>query len=204
MNSKLSETYEYLFRAVIDKCQQRNLVWSPKIIYANFEKGIHKALHRVWPEAEVKGCRFHLAQSWWRYIQKVRLTKTYQEDTEEGKFLRHLFGLPLLDSKIVSDYFVDEILATATNDKRFIELLDHLTETYISEEATFPPEVWAEMSSKPTRTTNACESFHSKFNSLFYSSHPNIFIFLENLKTCQTETKLTLNSVKRQPKKVPA
>lgn len=204
INNKLSETYEHLFRAVIDKCRQRNLVWSPRIIYADFEKGIHKALNRVWSEAEIKGCRFHLAQSWWRYIQKVRLTQTYREDTEQGKFLRHIFGLPLLDDKMVSEYFVDEIVATAPNDKRFIEFLDYLTETYISEEATFPPEVWAEMSSRPTRTTNACESFHAKFNASFYSPHPNIFIFLENIKNCQTETKLTLNSAAKRPKKVSA
>jgi hypothetical protein len=37
------------------------------------------------------------------------------------------------------------------------------------------------------RTTNCCESFHSKFNSCFYSAHPNIFQFMDVLKEVQIE-----------------
>ena len=56
------------------------------------------------------------------------------------------------------------------------------------------------------RTTNACESFHSKFNFFFYTSHSNIHQFLNILKQCQTDTyiKITSNynliSVKRRAK----
>jgi len=37
------------------------------------------------------------------------------------------------------------------------------------------------------RTTNACESFHSKLNGMFYSSYSNIFQFVELLKNVQTD-----------------
>jgi len=35
------------------------------------------------------------------------------------------------------------------------------------------------------RTTNSFEAFHSKFNSMFYSSRLNIFQFIEMLKNVQ-------------------
>ena len=44
------------------------------------------------------------------------------------------------------------------------------------------------------RTTNACESFHSHFNSQFYTSHPDIFTFLEVLKSVQVSAELKQRS----------
>jgi len=44
------------------------------------------------------------------------------------------------------------------------------------------------------RTTNSCEAFHSKFNALFYSAHPNIFIFINVLKNIQKDTYIKLRS----------
>jgi hypothetical protein len=33
-------------------------------VYADFEKAIHSAASFIWPESDIKGCRFHLGQSW--------------------------------------------------------------------------------------------------------------------------------------------
>jgi len=38
-------------------------------------------------------------------------------------------------------------------------------------------------------TTNACESFHHKYNSLFYTHHPDIF---GNIKKIQIDTKISV------------
>ena len=70
-----------------------------------------------------------------------------------------------------------------------------MVDVYISEEAQYPPEVWAQASAEPTLTTNACESFHSHFNSSFYTTHPNIFMFIEKLKEIQIEVYIKLNSI---------
>jgi len=40
----------------------------------------------------------------------------------------------------------------------------------------------AQASAEPTFITDACESFPSHFNSSFYITHPNIFMFIEKLK----------------------
>lgn len=68
------------------------------------------------------------------------------------------------------------------------KFLDYLLNNYIDEDALFPPNVWAEHSSSIFRTTNACESFHSFFNSSFYVAHPNFYTFLNVLKNCQIDS----------------
>lgn len=72
--------------------------------------------------------------------------------------------------------------------------VDYILETYILNESNFPPFLWAEYSASTTRTTNSCEAFHSKFNALFYSAHPNIFVFIDVLKNIQKDTYIKLRS----------
>ncbi|KAF0752290.1 Uncharacterized protein FWK35_00038194 [Aphis craccivora] len=71
---------------------------------------------------------------------------------------------------------------------------DYLVENYIANDSIFPPEIWAEKSNSIHRTTNSCESFHSKFNSQFYSPHPNIFNFLNILLSIQSDTRIIIRS----------
>ena len=72
---------------------------------------------------------------------------------------------------------------------------DYLVETYIQENSSFPPSIWAVEEASITRTTNACESFHSQFNSSFYSTHPSIYIFIEKLKEFQIDTYVKIQSL---------
>ena len=46
------------------------------------------------------------------------------------------------------------------------------------------------------RTTDGCETFHNQFGSMFYSTHPNIFDFLEKIKCTQTKTYLKIRATK--------
>lgn len=58
-----------------------------------------------------------------------------------------------------------------------------------------PQSLKAECSSHITRTTNACESFHSKLNKMFHNSNPNIYIrvFLKAINDVQTNNYLKMN-----------
>jgi hypothetical protein len=80
-------------------------------------------------------------------------------------------------------------------DERVTRFVDYLVDVIISEEAQYSPEVWAQASAEPTLTTNACESFHSHFNSSFYTTHLNILMFIEKLKEIQIEVYIELNSI---------
>jgi len=86
--------------------------------------------------------------------------------------------------------------------------MDYVFDNYISPEASFPPSIWAQFSTTLNRTTNSCESFHSKLNSCFYSGHPNIFVFINELLEVQSETYIkcrsngTKKSKKQQEKQI--
>jgi len=86
-------------------------------------------------------------------------------------------------------------MAHCPNDPKILRLCDYLTENYIDEFSKFPPNVWASFSISSERTTNSFESFHTKLNSLFTKSHPNIYLFIHILNTrIQTNTYIILRS----------
>jgi len=80
-------------------------------------------------------------------------------------------------------------------DVRIDTFCDCLVDTYIGEDATFPPYLWASCNISGERTTNACESFHSAFGKYFYSPHPNIFVFYEVLKMIQLQSYIQINNI---------
>ena len=52
-------------------------------------------------------------------------------------------------------------------------------------------------------TTNACESFHAKFNANFSAPRPNIYVFIEVIKQTQVDVNALKNRVNitKQPNK---
>lgn len=108
--------------------------------------------------------------------------------------MRHIFGLTFLHPNDVGSVFVEDFVADKPNDVRVTEFVDYLVETYIEEDACFPPHIWAANTASIMRTTNTCESFHSKFNSYCTTPHPNIHVFLEALKNMQIDTYVKINS----------
>lgn len=114
-----------------------------------------------------------------------------------GLWLRHFFGLTYLKPVEVGDCIVEDFMSEKPVDNRVDNFLDYLIENYVDDDAVFPPEIWAAQDSSLARTTNACESFHSKFNSELPNPHPNIYVFLRTLKDMQTDTYFKINATKR-------
>lgn len=79
---------------------------------------------------------------------------------------------------MVFDYFEVFFMSSKPNNRRLIQFSDYLLNNYISNDAAFPPNIWAVATADLNRTTNACESFHSHFIKSFKSNHLHIFIFL--------------------------
>lgn len=65
--------------------------FSPKSVYADFEKAIDAAVREVFQS------RFHLGQSWCRKILIVGGAIEYSKDNDIGQYLRYMFGLLFLD-----------------------------------------------------------------------------------------------------------
>lgn len=196
LSSKTIQAYKTCFSLIKHNIFEKyQLLLNPNTIFVDFEKSIHTALLCIWPSVNISGCRFHLHQSWYRKIQSLGLISEYKAKTEIGKWLKTTFGLTYLSPDEVSDCFVFDLMSYKPENELVDKYCDYLLETYIEENALFPPSVWAEQSASVTRTTNACESFHAKFNSSFYSTHPSIYVFLEKLKECQIDTYVKIQSL---------
>lgn len=194
--SKQTHCYFKLFSLIENECLKYNVTLNINEVVVDFEQGIHKAVNEVWPEAQIIGCRFHLSQAWYRKVQKLGLTKEYQDKSNlVGQWMRTTFALPYLDPSEVGDSFALDLFDIMPNDERLLRYADYLTDNYISEESAFPPIIWAKMSATLARTTNACESFHSHFNSSMYKAHPNFFVFVEKLSEFQISTQVKIQSV---------
>jgi len=194
LKDKKQESYVDIFRIIDNYCLTYNSEFNLESIYVDFEIAIHNAINDVWPMTKVRGCRFHLGQSWYRTIKKFGLSSEYVQNTEIGQYLKYIFGLPFLDPQSVGDCFSNELAEIQPINEKLTKFNDYLVENYIDNDSTFPPEIWAEKSNSIYRTTNSCESFHSKFNSQFYSPHPNIFNFLNILYSIQSDTKIIIRS----------
>lgn len=135
-----------------------------------------------------------MSQSWWRSIQSHGLSKDYKDkDSECGRWLRWSFGLALLQPEEVEDSFVEDFMSIMP--ARAQPYADYLVGTYVAEDSQFPPHVWASSDVSSERTTNACESFHSKFGSNFDTFHPNIFLFVDAIKNTQIDVYIGLRSL---------
>ena len=92
--NKQPTSYEDVFRHTASEAAKLDMNVFPKIVYADFETAIHNAVTTVWPGLEVKACRFHLGQSWWRKIQSLGLSKQCgKKDSEVSQFLKSATAL---------------------------------------------------------------------------------------------------------------
>jgi len=80
-------------------------------------------------------------------------------------------------------------------DEQVEKYSDYLLDNYIDDNSMYSPTLWAAMSSSLQRTTNACESFHSRFNQSFYKESLPIIKWLTVLETeIQTDVYIKLKS----------
>lgn len=79
----------------------------------------------------IRGCRFLLAQSWWRNIQNQSISEIYKDTSlETGNFFKMFFSLPILNSTKVIDCFTNELMAIQqTDNEKFLEFVDYVFDT---------------------------------------------------------------------------
>jgi len=196
LKDKSEETYKLCLSKILELCSRIKLVLSPTEVVVDYEIAIHNAVLQVWNDIKITGCRFHLAQAWYRQIQKLGLTQHYKDNKSEvGKWLHYCFGLVFLKPNDVEDFYFFELYEIKPQNTNLEKFSDYLLNTYLTNESKFPPHIWASASAALNKTTNACESFHAHFNNSMYQTHPSIFIFIQELLNVQAETYVKCNSV---------
>lgn len=99
--------------------------------------------------------------------QQAILQQAYPATTSSLYDRRSMFfGPRFLDPRELQDHFVENLMTIRTQNTQIQTFCEYVFEGYIADKCSFPQSMWAvaEYSATITRTTNACESFHSKLN----------------------------------------
>jgi transposase-like protein len=58
-----------MWKFIVDLCfKLTKIVLTITNLHMDFERGAHEAVKEVFPDINIVGCRFHLAQAWWRKV----------------------------------------------------------------------------------------------------------------------------------------
>ena len=194
MTERTEEKYNCMWSKLKGHCESADLILRPSIIMMDFEKAAMNSAVSAFPAAKLHGCRFHLAQAWFRKIQSLGLSSQYNaKESEVSKWLSYFFGLPFLRPGEVSDCFTDDLFAITPNDERCDQFADYVLVNFVDSNSKFPPSLWA-FDDASLRTNNGCESFNGHFNKEFYSTHPNIYSFIDVLVKYQTASSAKMRS----------
>lgn len=195
-------TYTHLLRTIMKECADLKVFPDPQTIYMDFEQGVINAIADVLgKEVKTQCCFFHLRQSTYRRVVRLKLTKLYKNNEEFNHFcgmIDALAYLPVKDVKRGISYLQQIVPSKA------IPLLTYFNQTYVTgtekkvgkhgegrEEKKrlvsplFPPEVWnvhnATLNGEP-HTNNSTEGWNNRFEVLVGLLHPTIWKLIEKMR----------------------
>jgi hypothetical protein len=89
---------------------------------------------------------------WFKYFTDWDVYNTWdsnqyrQNNSEEGKWLNHIFGIFFLNPEEIGDWFFEDLIGTMPSGEKYQQFADYLTEKYIDSNALFPLKFWASRS----------------------------------------------------------
>ena len=118
-------------------------------------------------------------------MQNLGLSGRYKDDDAFNRLVRRATALPLVPREQVDDVWMEAL--NEVNDEESTRFTDYMTSTWIDRvTAKFPIELWSQDENiDGIRTNNHLEGWHSTLNKAMSRPHPNIFMFVEMLKSEQ-------------------
>ncbi|KHJ40540.1 hypothetical protein D918_09430 [Trichuris suis] len=168
---KREQTYRYVYQRIIDYGEERNWNINPSLCMMDFELANMNAIRSLLPNAEIKGCLFHISQSLWRRISSSGLASSYNAvESDTRRCASMLFGLPFVPVEDVVETFeyIEDQAEESLDD-----LMDYVKRTYVTgRPPMFPPQTWnvyRAVLNDQHRTNNAVECWHNKFQKVMMS-----------------------------------
>ena len=200
--NKSQATYSSMLNMLKTECMNTGFSLTEKLkggtIMLDFEQAMISSAKRAFPGCKIQGCRFHLCQNWWRKMKSLGLSQRYkQASSPEGRWLRGVFGLPLLPGIMIEKTFNIYCQTAAGRSPVLLSFQQYLKQTYIKSLSNFEISMWADIDGPSTN--NGAESFHRHFGDLFgyLKSKPTIWHFLRNMGTFNVIKSIKMSSQKK-------
>ena len=227
--NKTRATYEEVFQAIVDNCNNQRFNINDKTFVTDFEDSALRAIAAVFGRDSSKGCFYHLTQSTWRKVQDLGLAQQYTSNEEFRLFCGMIDALAFLPLTEVNEGMQYLKTLIPFNIPESEELLSYFDRTYVSgtfrhthqAEANgqnlapvrirrippmFPPRQWnvhhATINNNP-RTNNICEGWNNKFYNLVGHHHPSVWRVINWFQREEATVKAIIlqNAVGRRPHK---
>ncbi len=164
----------------------------PSYISTDFESAVLSAITVSFQDTQLAGCLFHFSQALWRKLQAEGLSEEYAKETnvDMREQLNSLIAIAFVPEDDVAETF-DIVQEKAMED--LLPILDYLEDNYIRgrrrgkgrRPPMFPPTIWNchnRVIAGLPRTTNTCETWHNRLNTLMGKHHPSFYTLLKNLQ----------------------
>jgi hypothetical protein len=136
----------------------------------------------IFPYAQIKCRRFHLAQAWSRKIGKLGLKIEYDKNESEiSNWLNYFFELAFLPFTEISDAFY-ELFSFAPDNDKVSAFSDYILANLIENDSRYPPHLWTVPLSNEPRTNNDSKLYYRHLIDQLYNSYLSIYNFIEVFK----------------------
>ncbi|CAJ0599556.1 unnamed protein product [Cylicocyclus nassatus] len=198
---KTEEIYEAIFGHL--RAELEASVMPPALrIVLDYERSAILAAGRVFPQARVQGCAFHLAQVWNRRRDKVGMTPFLegpQKSVEVADWWDTIKGLVFLPRRLHREVRALDAPPVPVQHPAFTPcrlFLSYLRENWY--EGMFS-DMWDKYGLEELRTTNLAEAYHSQLNTLFDADHPQLGKLIEVLRDLNSEAFAALTALEQNP-----
>ncbi|KAK6050540.1 hypothetical protein COOONC_11955, partial [Cooperia oncophora] len=190
MEKKTRRGYKRVFEHLKRKSARR--------IVLDFEKAAIHAANKVFPNATVEGCAFHLAQAWNRkrnHLGLQKYLKGAEKDERVVNWWETLKGMVFLPQDLWPEVRALRGKPVPSGDlhDRCQDFLNYLETTWLS--GPFK-DLWCKWRVEELRTTNLAEAFHRRIQVLASVDHPPLSVLIDVLRKLNYEAMAALTRLK--------
>ncbi|CAF1545449.1 unnamed protein product [Adineta ricciae] len=211
MTLKSEELYQKLFEVLNELANENQLELNPEYILTDFEKGAVNAVKSEFPNAQIKGCHFHLGQSVYRHVQSAGLAKAYGDDENLSLLIRYIPALAFLHPVKIPEAF-DEVKDSLPSDAE--PIIEWFEDNYVRGkikklmrngsiqryEPLVPPAMWSVFDNTEfafPRTQNKVDAWHRRWEILIPRSHVGIFTMIKQIQKEQSIVEMEIEKSMR-------
>lgn len=188
--NKQRATYVKMFELL----KETELNLKPSSIVCDFEQAAHSAMKEAFPDVQIKGCFFHLAQNMQKHLARQGFISLYNTDPDFALKAKMIIATAFVPLDKIDEYL--DALSTELP-QELQDLLNWFEDTYVGRQnrrgngrraPLFLPEIWnlyQRTLNGEDRTNNNAEAAHRRLQYELGMQHPTIWRLIDGLRKVQ-------------------